>query len=443
MQILGRPQAALGSTFLLVAVAIATLSVPPARAASGDLDSGFGSAGVVTLSPGTSSLANAVAVQGDGQIVVAGYAITSAPGNMTVARLDSSGTPDPAFGSGGVVTVLSGVQTIGYALAIQPGGEILVAGGILAPSIENDYLIARLLPSDGQLDSSFGSGGVVVTDALSSDGRGALALQADGKIVLGGSIKRRPSGPILSNRDFLVARYLSDGTPDPSFGDAGQATVSMGGRSDAISGLLIQPDGHIVASGYAVSKGRSRVAVTRLDSSGGLDPAVAQRGRYRHRLVSRQDFATGLAGLPDGSLVLGGVSVVEAYPQHIIITLAQLTPGGSLDPSFGTEGVATFDPDPSTSHVVNALVRQPDGKIVLAGSVNGPTGEPTGGILVLRTLADGSLDTSFGTGGIVNTPLGDQATALAVALQADGKIVTAGYTVMGGTAHFVIARYLP
>src|SRR4029077_7257632 len=107
-------------TFLLVAAALAMLAAPPARAASGDLDADFGSGGVVTLSPGTSSLANAVAVQSDGKIVVAGYAITSAPGNMTVARLDSSGTPDPAFGSGGVVTVLSGVQTIGYALAIQP-----------------------------------------------------------------------------------------------------------------------------------------------------------------------------------------------------------------------------------------------------------------------------------------------------------------------------------
>jgi uncharacterized delta-60 repeat protein len=343
-----------------------------------------------------------------------------------------------------VVTVAAGVQSVGYAAAIQPSGEILVAGAYFRPSFENDYLIARLLPADGQLDASFGSAGTVITDALSTDGRGALALQADGKILLGGSVKRRPLAAFLSNRDFLVVRYLSDGTPDPSFGAAGRTTVNMGGRTDVISGLLVQADGSIVASGSAIAKRRSRFAITRLDSSGNLDQTFAQRGRFRRRLVARVDYATGLAGLPDGSVVAGGISFPRTpTPEHSIVTLAQVTPGGALDPSFGSAGVSTFDIDPPTSHVANALARQADGKIVFAGAVIGPTGEPTGGVLVGRALADGSLDPSFGTGGIVNTPVGDLATAHAVALQGDGKIVIAGYTRMGGAARFLVARYLP
>src|SRR5262245_37081086 len=143
----------------VAAVALAAALLPtPSRAAPGDLDATFGTGGAAMPAVGA---ANALAVQNDGKILAAGYIFDGSSSNMGIIRLDSTGTLDPTFGSGGVVTLPAGTQAIAYAIAIQPtDNKILVAGGVVADlDLDYDFQIVRLLNdglSDGQLDMTFG-----------------------------------------------------------------------------------------------------------------------------------------------------------------------------------------------------------------------------------------------------------------------------------------------
>src|SRR5207244_11932997 len=133
------------------------------------------------------------------------------------------GALDPTFGSGGVVTLPAGKQSIAYALAIQPDDKIVVGGGVfVAPDVlDYDFRVVRLLPADGDLDPDFGTGGTVVTPAAGTLGVDSIALQPDGKILVGGDGKKKVTAR-NPNRDFMVVRYLDDGTPDASFGVGGR-----------------------------------------------------------------------------------------------------------------------------------------------------------------------------------------------------------------------------
>ena len=132
----------------------------PSRAAPGDLDTTFGTGGAAILAVGVHSFANALAVQSDGKILAAGYVFSGSSGDMAVVRVDSTGTLDPTLGSGGVATLPAGMQSIANAIALQPDNKIVVAGGVFtAPDVlDYDFRIVRLLNdglSDGQLDSTF------------------------------------------------------------------------------------------------------------------------------------------------------------------------------------------------------------------------------------------------------------------------------------------------
>jgi uncharacterized delta-60 repeat protein len=167
-----------------------------ARANDGVLDVTCGTGGKVTVDVfgSTSNAANAAAVQADGKIVVAG-AVSDVAGDFALVRYDAGGSLDSSFGSGGIVrTDFSGRADLALALAIQSDGKIVAAG--FAVTSTSDFALARY-NSDGSLDSSFGSGGKVTTDFfLRSDGVGALAIQGDGKIVAAGTAGNRCGQPV-------------------------------------------------------------------------------------------------------------------------------------------------------------------------------------------------------------------------------------------------------
>jgi uncharacterized delta-60 repeat protein len=255
---------------------------------------------------------------------------------MAVVRLDSTGALDSSFGTGGVVTLPASMQSITHTAAIQPDGGILVGGGVVAdPELDYDFRIARLLPADGQLDSTFGTGGIVVTPAAGTVGANSVVEQPDGKILAGGDGKRN----VLSgskNRDFVVHRYLADGSSDTSFGEAGRSVISMGRRYDAVRTLLLQPDGAILAVGYSAGGRSGRTALVRLATDGILDPTFGRHGRQQLRLVTRQEFGADAALLADGRIVTGGESV-DPDPNSFSsnITLSQFTSSGTLGPALG------------------------------------------------------------------------------------------------------------
>src|SRR5678815_5693287 len=243
---------------LAVTVALlAGLSSRPARAADGDLDSTFGSAGqVMTDLANSTDIANAVALQADGKLVVVGTTYRNndySEEDFAVVRYNANGTLDTTFGVNGKVTTdFPGLAAVASSVVVQPDGKILVAGGAFPLfTYLGDIKLVRYNPN-GSLDTGFGSGGIVTT-SFAGQGRYAfsVALQPDGKIVMGGTAFVNFSSDDSSNTDFAIARYHPNGTPDLSFGIGGKVATDFDGFNDDVFAVLVQPDGKIVAAGSA------------------------------------------------------------------------------------------------------------------------------------------------------------------------------------------------
>ena len=270
------------------ALFLSALATEISLAASGDLDSSFGAGGVVALTINDHAYATAVAVQDDDKIVAAGYSLSGSSGRIAVVRLDAVGDLDAAFGSAGVVSIPATNQSIGYAVALQSDANILVAGGEFTgpDGPDYDFRLVRLLASDGRLDASFGSGGIVATAAASRVGAAAIAVQADGKILVGGDGNPKPQST-SRNRDLLVVRYDTDGTLDSTYGVGGKAFVSMGKSHEYLNRLVAQTDGSVLAAGSAGAKSSWRPVATRLGSAGALSIPPSARAAATGAVGSR------------------------------------------------------------------------------------------------------------------------------------------------------------
>ena len=333
--------------------------------ADGSLDATFGSGGKVTTNFGlVLTLAHALALQPDGKIVVAGESNV----NFALARYNPDGSLDATFGTGGkVITDFGGIDRA-RALALQPDGKIVVAGESAPFTGLSDFALARYNP-DGSLDASFGTGGKVTTDfGGTADRADALALQPDGKIVLAGG-----SSSVSASVDFALARYNPDGSLDASFGTGGKVITDFG-NSDAAFALALQPDGKIIVAGVStgVSVGPGRgFALARYNPDGSLDATFGTGGKVITNFGGAVaiGFAESVALQPDGKIVVTGPSF---FGNTSDFALARYNPDGSLDASFGTGGKVTTDFG-GTADQAHALALQPDGKLVLAGS-SGPIG---------------------------------------------------------------------
>ena len=217
----------------VVAVSATLLVLRPAAAAPGDLDPTFGSAGTVETQISTDGFITGLAIQADGKIVAAGN--TYQPSALGLARYQPNGELDGTFGSGGIVTGPPGNM---YGLALQPDGKILLAGNRFV-STRSFFSVARFQP-DGSPDATFGSDGLVTGP---DGGASALALQADGRIVVAGA---EPE-----DYAFKLVRLNTDGTLDSSFGSNGSVQTLLGSAAGA-SAVIVQPDGRILAAGASV-----------------------------------------------------------------------------------------------------------------------------------------------------------------------------------------------
>ncbi len=245
----------------ITAVIVATLASPPsARAADGDLDQTFGTGGQVTTDLARSTdIANAVAMQPDGKLIVVGttYRNNDYSGeDFFVTRYNTNGSVDTTFGRAGKVrTDFPGLAAVPSSVVIQPDGKIIVAGGAFPLfTFLGDFKIVRY-NSSGSLDTSFGDGGIVTT---SFPGQGsyanAVALQPDGKIIAAGTDFVNFSSEDNSDTDFGLERYNADGSPDSTFGSGGQVTTDFDGFNDDTFSILVQPDGKLVAVGSAKTR---------------------------------------------------------------------------------------------------------------------------------------------------------------------------------------------
>ena len=397
----------------------------------GDLDPTFGDGGIVTgYVVGNGDSFNAVALQKDGKIVIAGN--VTDPIDFVVIRLTTEGNFDPTFGTGGIVTTdFGGDDDIGNAVAIQKDGKIVVAGRTIDGG--SDFAVARY-NSDGSLDVSFGTGGKVTTNfgVLTDDIGNAIVIQKDGKIVVAGE----------SNSNFAVARYNTDGSLDSTFNPIGvlpgTVTTNFDGGSDIGNAVALQKDGKIVVAGRSEAGGFSDFAVARYNTDGSLDvtfnPTGSLPGTVTTNFDGTFDAGNAVALQKDGKIVVAGRSNADGTD----FAVARYNTDGSLDASFGTGGKVTTDFSAGTD-VGNAVAIQKDGKIVVAGQAF--TGSTD--FAVARYNTDGSLDSTFNPIGVlpgtVTTNFGGFDTGNAVALQKDGKIVVVGNA---ESAELGVARYV-
>lgn len=213
----------------------------------GRLDAGFGSAGKVSTGFVGGGIGSAGVLQPDGNVIAAGW---GGPGTFLLARYQGDGTLDARFGDAGRVTTVVGGSFVPVAVALQPDGKILVAGGPAPGSSTTgvvDFLLVRYNP-DGSLDDGFGAAGKVTTDLFfgSFDHAHAMLLQPDGRILLaGGSL-----GSATTAEQFALVRYEPDGSLDATFGVEGKVTTDFGGYVH-VSALAPYADGRLVAAGPA------------------------------------------------------------------------------------------------------------------------------------------------------------------------------------------------
>lgn len=342
------------------------------------------------------------------------------------------GDLDATFGSGGIVVTPIGSSARASDLAIQPDGKIVAGGTASLPSgpfFVSSFALARYQP-DGRLDTSFGSGGIVTGPCC---GASALALQPDGKVVLAGSTSR------ANRASFgIVSRYGPNGSLDDTFGSGGVAEGPDGGFAD----LVLQPDGKIVAAGTAPEAYAFRLARFNLDGS--LDPSFGSGGSVQ-TLHGYSASASAVAVQPDGKIVVAGSTVPGNPPPPPPpppapppppppgppplpwrTTIARYNPDGSLDLSFGSMGIA----DTALGYRSVSSHRSTLG-LQPDGRivVAGQTDGGTRGsirVALARHGADGAPDPTFGAGGIVVAEIEDGGWGSALALQPDGMILVAG-----------------
>lgn len=392
----------------------------------GDLDPSFGLGGVVTTTVSTgnnfvSASGRGAAIQADGKIVVAGYSFNHNNADFGVVRYNLDGSLDTGFGNGGIITTsIQNGQDYAEDIAIQADGKILVAGPTTNVS-ETAFALVRYLPN-GELDSNFGIGGIVTTTFDSNVAfNQAVAVQGDGKIVTVGFAR------VGDQDDFALVRYHPGGSLDTGFGSGGKVTTSFSSGNDYGMDVAIQADSKIVVAGRKDYGGANPdFAVARYDLYGNLDASFGSGGKVITSISNNDERAYELVIQPDGKIVVAGVSSYS-------FSLVCYHPDGSPDTNFGSGGVVTTSVG-SHGDFGPAVTLQANGKILLAGhSMFG--GDST--FTLLRYDANGSLDTGFGSSGIVTEPAGG---GLAAALQADGKIVAAG---SGSSASaFTVVRYL-
>jgi uncharacterized delta-60 repeat protein len=338
------------------------------------------------------------------------------------------GDLDTSFGQGGTVTTdFAGHLELARAVAIQADGKIIV-GGRAGVGHQRDFALVRY-NADGRLDTSFGVRGKVRTDLGDRDSVAALAIQTDGKIVAAGTITRHGA-------DVGVARYDTNGSLDPTFGTGGMVRLDVSGSFDTANAMAIQPDGKIIVAGYAVEH-HVGFALVRFNVDGTLDMTFGSGGETFTGFSGGPSEFQAMGLLPNGKIVAAGFSA-PPYTFGGAFALARYNPNGTLDASFGHGGKVTAGFKRSGTFAYG-LTLQADGKAVVAGGVS--FGSDTDFALA-RFDYNGKLDEAFGGDGLVRTDIaGRKDIAFSTVWQPDGNIVVVGRSGEGITPDFAITRY--
>jgi uncharacterized delta-60 repeat protein len=346
---------------------------------------------------------------------------------------DPGDLDDSYSGDGRVLTDLGGVDA-GKAVAVQPDGKIVVVGQTEGPTALIQGTALARYNTDGSLDTSFGAGdGFVVTDSPTTDILASdVAVQPDGKIVVGGSSNERSGS---TGSDFMAIRYQPDGELDDSFAGDGIATVDFGTPNDLASGVAIDPDGKVVLGGNVGGAG-SDLAVARLDQNGQPDTSFSGDGMETAD-AGGQESGNDVAIQDDGGIVVVGETILQLEDDFVI---ARFLSEGGPDDSFSSEGVQTTNF--KDADAASGVAIQADGKLVVAGVADALG---NGDFALARYDEAGILDETFGDQGSVTTDFEGADEARDLALDLRGNIVVVGTTASSNVlelpSEFALARY--
>lgn len=395
----------------------------------GVLDPSFDGDGIVVTTIGNNSMPQAITLQADGRILVAGNADSSA----AIVRYLPDGSLDVTFGSGGIATFDALILVAIADVAVRSDGKILVCGRVGGAST-SDLLLARL-HSDGSLDTDFGSAGTgmtIISFAPNNGGAAELAIQPDGKIVV--------AGWLWSNSTARIMRFTGDGfSDDATFGAGGGVSpfyTVPGATSIDLRGMTLQSDGKILVTGTTTTGTSADRYVTRLLTDGSLDAGFGTGGVVTlDMLGSSIERSSDVLVQSDGKiLIVGSAHMMSTLDHRAVVT--RLLSDGSVDVAYGTAGDAVSPSLQGVPFTQQGLV-QYDGKLVFVGHylINGFSNPH----LAWRVDTDGTYDVTFGTGGVVEEPLGGLYTYLFdVSQQADGKLLICGQR--QSDPHFHTAR---
>ncbi len=393
--------------------------------ADGALDTSFSGDGKFLYDfAGRSDIINDVAINSQGRILLAGYTTETGASSyrtdMALIRLDASGALDTSFNGTGVLQLdFGGSSDIANAVLIDATGRIVLAGGAYGETAsENDFIVARLTDT-GAFDNSFDADGIqeITFTGGSNDTASDLTIDSDGNIVVAGYTTDYSSG---SYADFGVVRLTSAGALDDSFDGDGKQTLDFDGNYDYAYNVGIDSADRIVLMGGSWGS----VNAARLLSDGSVDTSFGDAGKQTLDFWSgRGQFGGGLVDDQDRVLLAGLISRASAD-----IGLARLDTNGVLDATFGEDGLVTTDVGiEGTGDYAYDIAVQPDGRIVVAGSFYVPGYYAYMDFVVARYNPDGSLDASFGTDGIARIEFGAwEAVARSVAIDSQGRIVVGG-----------------
>lgn len=373
--------------------------------------------GTVITPIGTEAEAQAMLLQPDGKVVLAGNGYENDKYYIFLARYDSSGILDPSFGTAGIIkTTINNGMLSGRNMMYSSDDKILVSGATIVKS-DPQFATVRYL-NNGTLDNSWGTEGIGVCPVYGI-AESIYPAAHDNKIVGAGTMAA--NGQLIAG----VSQMTSDGQADLSFGQYGGGSLVVLGSATQGHEVITQSDGKILIAGAADISG-NRFFCARFTENGTLDTTFGpdHTGSVTAAFpdsASSQAFAVGVQ--TDGKIVLAGESDKK-------VALMRYTATGDIDTTFGTNGFVTAAIGAVSS--VNSFVFQTDGKIVAAGSSDGR-------ILVMRYSADGSLDQTFGIGGTIITALGSVSEAQDVVVDASGNIIVGGST----DTRFAAIRYRP
>ena len=423
--------------FLSVAVLLLLIVVPVF--AQPELDQSFANTGykITKLAPSRDDIARTVLIQPNGKILTGGNSFNSIGySNIGITRLKTNGGYDNNFAMGGIATITGGFFCD---MALQSSGKIIVAGSGVGPTNVNNYIVYRL-NKNGSPDTSFGNNGAVEVNIA---GSGMIcydvAIQSDDKIVLAGY-----QGGSGGYGNMLIVRLTKGGKLDNSFGNGGMYTLYLTGKHSECRQLAIQPDGKIIAAGYIdtlvlTAFFRYDFAAIRLNANGTLDNSFGNGGIVRAD-KGTTDIAESVGLLSDGRIVLAGMSSYYSNTQFATLCLQS---NGMVDQAFGNGGWQFMNFYGGTAYC-EAMAIETDNDIIMAGPAYTPTSTGTNyGVGLAKMNAQGIPDNYFGTAGIDTSLVSHNYIGTNdVALQADGKIVVAGYwNVNGGKSSFFTARY--